>query len=103
MVKLKASTLVEVLVAMLIISAVTTVWTTLFLRINAHGNLQQQDCGKELFQEAKNIAQPTLFEIDCKGETWSVSVTKEGENLLFVQVVSLNFRPEVKYQALISP
>jgi len=99
MVKLPAKTLVETLVAMVIISTVIALWSQVYLRLAAQPTLAQEQCGRRLLQEATMSPIIGNHIVDCDHHEWTILIEKTKDSGLYIRVELAHQTPPIYYQA----
>ena len=99
MVKLPAKTLVETLVAMVIISTVIALWSQVYLRLAAQPTLAQEQCGRQLLQEVILAPKIGNYIIECDHQEWEISIEETKDSGRYIRVELAHQTPPIYYQA----
>lgn len=95
MVALKAKTLAETLIAMIIITLVMAFWSQTYLKIAATATIRQQVCAQNLMLQAKASYAAGTVHVEKCGVLWQVSQTLYRENVRLIEVRQLNHQPPI--------
>lgn len=101
MVALKAKTLAETLVAMIIITAVMAMWSNFYLKVAAQTKSRQDVCARNLLEEAKRNAHEGSQIVNTCGSDWLVTISPYEAEILLVEIEQLEQQPPIIQRAYV--